>query len=402
MNHIPDTTTRTAYVPGLTSQGSSLANAATAITSQLNNTSWLTQYAGAWQGVPNSVQPSGNGVAINLDIYIASGSGEAVDVGWYDINNSASLCVRLSTKSGDVMGQVGTCPYNGTWNMAAGTAVVAANSVNLPAGWYNLRAEYNLAGGIVHIYVNGILCSKLVGWYGKGTSSGTRICYEVGTGNLYAPTGFLGKTQDHLTDGTTYARTLASGLTSGGVNFGAPVHSGLLPYANQPAQITNVIGSSASLIGLDNISDGSTYYHVGNVNSSHQAQAATLAAGSVHIRKSSTFTAQSVTGSVSTVCTINMGVGTASGDLVFFGWNLSGLNISGSQNFFIAAAVNWAGAGGTCLSYVDYAYQDVFGCILLVASASSSTSATLNLYVEGTTGTGTCGGVFYVGNQQAR
>jgi hypothetical protein len=97
-----------------------------------------------------------------------------------------------------------------------------------------------------------------------------------------------------------------------------------------------------------------------------------------------------------------MGVGTASGDLVFFGWNLSGLNISGSQNFFIAAAVNWAGAGGTCLSYVDYAYQDVFGCILLVASASSSTSATLNLYVEGTTGTGTCGGVFYVGNQQAR
>jgi hypothetical protein len=51
-----------------------------------------------------------------------------------------------------------------------------------------------------------------------------------------------GKAIDVLVDGTTYGRTLLSGLTSGGVNFAAPAHTGLLPVGNHALSIQPIAG----------------------------------------------------------------------------------------------------------------------------------------------------------------
>jgi hypothetical protein len=58
---------------------------------------------------------------------------------------------------------------------------------------------------------------------------------------------------DILTDGDVYGRTKLSGLTNGGVNFGAGVHSGVLPRNNTDSSLTRVIDEGGNLVGSTSI-----------------------------------------------------------------------------------------------------------------------------------------------------
>jgi hypothetical protein len=56
-----------------------------------------------------------------------------------------------------------------------------------------------------------------------------------------------GKSLDILTDGTTYARVKATGLTSGGINYASGTHTGILPRGNHCADVTSTINTGGGI-----------------------------------------------------------------------------------------------------------------------------------------------------------
>jgi hypothetical protein len=89
-----------------------------------------------------------------------------------------------------------------------------------------------------------------------------------------------GKAVDVLVDGTTYGRTLLSGLSAGGVNYASSAHSGLLPYGNHSTAVQNTVLSAGGINfasglhtnkNLDNIANGASNFAVKAVDGSGKA-----------------------------------------------------------------------------------------------------------------------------------
>lgn len=167
--------------------------------------------------------------------------------------------------------------------------------------------------------------------------------------------------------------------------------------------VASVDGSNLALINfasahsnknLDNIGDGGTYWRLGNVNSSHQAQAASLAPNSVNIRATGSFNNVAITGTVSVVCTVDMTINT--GDLIYFFFYISSITSNASGNFFalFVPGQDWV------LQYMDYLWGATSGTAVYEAGYSGSTISLEVALLNGTSGT--VSGNIYVGSQQAR
>jgi hypothetical protein len=110
--------------------------------------------------------------------------------------------LRFDARMGHPAGQILKIT-NGTW-ANIGTAQAANNAVVL-SGWHTITARYT-GQGQFDIFVDGVWNTTAVDTTFIPTGA-TYYGYEVTSGSTLAPPAFLGKTQDHLPDGSTYLRT---------------------------------------------------------------------------------------------------------------------------------------------------------------------------------------------------
>ena len=141
-------------------------------------------------------------------------------------NTSANTAAVGSRSAGDV---------SGTINLGGGIALgYGTHTGNLP---YNNH----------HVAVTGAINSsgQVLNLGGTAAGSITPIA-----GLMPAEAGAektTGKSLDILTDGSTYARTKATGLTNGGINYASGIHAGILPRGNHCSDVTGTINSGGGV-----------------------------------------------------------------------------------------------------------------------------------------------------------
>lgn len=178
-----------------------------------------------------------------------------------------------------------------------------------------------------------------------------------------------------------------------------------LALTNKSASVISSPANAGKGLALVVDDPAGVWVRVANVNSSNQITAASHAPSSVNMRGPVTTFANAPLGtSGAIVASLTMPGGTATGDLCYFGINLTDISTSYANNYFAYIQVSYAGAAGSTVLSVDYLFGEAFGSLVLQASASSATSATLYVSLQGgpANSGSTVSGQFFVGNQQQR